>query len=355
MKTYLILVLCLVINSITQAQVMLTVKDTTPPGTSIIFNYITDTSVLNNFRFGKTGANNVWDFSKLGVYKKDTVKIISPEQTAYKENFSDCHSAFVEIDATEGTYYRKSDTNGYYEVGFADFFSIAPFIQVMRYQHPLPILLFPVTHSYLNIDTNYIRTNTFLYHSVDSAYCERYSYTKREAVASGIIKLPFGNFESFLLKNTFFYIDTTWVKDANGSWNSQINVMPSQYTSFDWFCNKSTFFVARVLGWSEYPAGVDNQDRILVQMNNYANLQGTSVIDIEPASINIYPNPASTKLYIESMAFKHSNYIISDISGRELKKGMLQTEIAIDDLQSGIYIISLHAKNELYRKKFIKQ
>lgn len=351
------LALVLFISRYASAQVTLTIQDSLPLGTNIIFNYInTDTNILNNFRFNKTGTNNLWDFSKFDLENQDTVKTTSPNQTIYKEDFNDCSIAFEDIDIYKNIYFYKTDTSGFYEVGFAGNFSIAPFAQIIKYKQPPPVLLFPARYPYITIDTNYMRTKTFLSDWGDSAYCERYAYTYREIVATGIIKLPFGNFESFLLKSVTSTIDTSWFKGIDGKLYSYINLIPSTNIYFDWFCNKSTFHVARVLGHYEYPSGIDNQSGILVQMNNYANLKSVSVNDVEPSQINIYPNPASSKLFIENMNLKNSSYTINNISGREIKRDNISTEINIEDLQHGMYIIRLYANNELKgRVKFVKQ
>ena len=55
-------------------------------------------------------------------------------------------------------------------------------------------------------------------------------------------------------------------------------------------------------------------------MNNFANLKSVSVNDFEQTKINIYPNPASSTLFVENLNLKNNSYIITDISGREIKK-----------------------------------
>ncbi|MFZ4799865.1 MAG: T9SS type A sorting domain-containing protein [Bacteroidia bacterium] len=337
------------------SQVVLTQKDSLRIGSDIIFDDISDTLILYNFKFAKTGTNNFWDFSKMISNQKDTAHIIDPKQTYYKDNFKDCNIAFGERDGFGSISYYKTDSSGNYHVGFAGYLGPSHFFQTIRFEHPFPDFKFPVAYPYINIDSNHMRTKNFFHHSGDSGYNEQYLFSKREVVATGLIKLSFGTFETFLMKFDYSFYDTTWYIDPSGKKSFEINGNPRKYVSFEWYCNNSLFYVAQVYFWVENPNGIDEIGGILVQMNNYANLKSVSVDDIEPTKINIYPNPASSKLFIENLNLKNSSYVITDISGREIKKDNLQTEINIEDLQQGMYIISLYNKKELLgRKKFVK-
>jgi len=332
------------------AQVVLTIKDVPPFGTNIIFANVKDTESLNNFKFNKTGINNFWDFSVLSLNYNDTIKLLSPSQTPYNLNFYDADLAFGKDNGLEDIYFQKADSTGYYEVGYSSHLRPCPFYQALRYNKPYLVFPFPAKYPYLKLDTTYIRTKNYLNNTNDSAYCEEYIFSTKEIVATGTIKFPFGLFESFLLKTIFTYWDTTWIKGKDGKWNSEINSLPGRSVVYDWYCNKSTFYVARIS-----PTGFDNIDFLFIQMNNFANLKSVSVNDFEQTKINIYPNPASSTLFVENLNLKNNSYIITDISGREIKKDNLSDEINIEVLQLGMYIISLYNQNELIgRKKFVK-
>lgn len=351
MKKYLILLLFLIAILKTNAQVSLTLKDYPPLGTEIIFANVKDTASLNNFKFNKTGINNFWDFSGLTLNYNDTIKFINPSKTRYELDFYGADRAFGKDNGFDGMCFQKADSNGYYEFGYAFNLWPCPFYQPLRYKKPFLILPFPASYPFFKLDTMYFRTENYVKQfGGDTTYCERYVYSTQEIIATGKIKLPFGEFESFLLKTFNYSYDTTWTKGKDGKWTGEINVIPGGSVVYDWYCDKSTFYVARV-----WPLGLDIQDQILVQMNNYANLKSVSVNDFEQTKINIYPNPASSKLFVENLNLKNNSYIITDISGREIKKDNLSDEINIEVLQLGMYIISLYNQNELIgRKKFVK-
>jgi hypothetical protein len=348
-KIYFLLFISIAFNGF--SQVILTLKDYQSLGTEIISAKIKDTANLNNFKYSTLGINNFWDFSGLTLNYDDTLRVISPNQTPYGNIFFDADRASQYGNNVDYFTYYKGDTNGYYLVGDISFFMPCPFSQPLKFKKPTLLIKFPASYPAIHFDTSYYRTVNNLNNSRDTAYCARYIYSKSAIVASGTIKLPFGAFESFLLKVETNVIDTTWIKSKDGEWTYEINSIPGGGVAYYWYCNKSTVSVVSLI-----PSGNNTIDLMSVQMNNYANLKSISINDIEPTKINIYPNPASSKLFVENLNLKNSSYVITDISGREIKKDNLSAEINIEYLQKGLYIICLYTNNEQKgRLKFVKQ
>ena len=71
--------------------------------------------------------------------------------------------------------------------------------------------------------------------------------------------------------------------------------------------------------------------------------------------INIYPNPASDKLYINNVR-DITTYKIIDASGKIIQSGdFTQNPIDIHSLEGGVYLLSLSHKNgNSINKRFIK-
>lgn len=351
-KLYFIIFLCLVLKNNANAQVVLTQKDTVPLQTKIVYSYVRDTSNLNNFKFSKLGMNNFWDFSTLSLNYNDTVKFISPTETPYIVDFIDAQAAIGEVNGLNAIYFHKSDSVGYYEMGSATFMLPCPIFQSLRYKHPHKILQLPAFYPNITYDTNSVRTKFYINQFEDTAYCEESFYSKREIVATGVIKLPFGSFDAFLLKTTINVSDTTWIKGIDGKWRSEINVIKGgDNFRYDWYCNKSLFWVARIVA-SQF----DYIDFIMVQMNNYANLKSLNVEDLSSLKTNIYPNPATEKLFIENNLAQNSSYIITSLLGQEIDKGLLKSEIDISHLLNGVYVLKIvGTNNQTQVLKFIKQ
>jgi hypothetical protein len=350
-KLYFTIFLCLIFKINTSAQVSLTLKDYPPIGTQIIGAQIIDTANLNNFKFAITGTNNFWDFSKLSLNHNDTVNFIDPKNTPYQTNFFEADRAAKYGSNNDYFSYYKADSNGYYLLGDISFMMPCPFSQPLKYNKPRLYLQFPSKYPYLKYDTTKLRTVNNLNNSGDTAYCERHIFSSIEIVATGTIKLPFGLFESFLLKESYNCFDTTWIKNKDGKWSFEINALPSGSDSYYWFCNKSTIPVAGVA-----IPGLVNIRSISVQMNNYANIKSLTVEDVSSLKTNIYPNPATEKLFIENNFEQNRDYIITNLLGQEINKGVLKSEIDISHFLNGVYvlkIVSTNNQNEIF--KFVKQ
>ncbi len=331
---------------------MLMQKDSIKIGTKIVFSWVNDTNVLNEFRFGKYGTGHFWDFTGLPINQIDTTQFIHPNQTDNKIDFYDADIAFFDKRGFQDFSYYKADSTSYYCLGSSTSYLLpCPTFQPLRYKKPYQLFQFPASYPNSVTDTLHLRTKNNINNLRDSVYCEEYIYSNREIVATGIIKLPFGAFESFLLKSTLIFFDTTWIKGKDNKWTSEINVSPSRSIIYDWYCNKSIFFVARVS-----PKGADNIDFMYIQMNNYTNLKSLTVEDVGILKPKIYPNPATEKLYIENNFEQNINYIITNLLGQERDKGLLKSEIDISHLLNGVYLLKIvGTKNQTQVLKFIKQ
>ena len=71
--------------------------------------------------------------------------------------------------------------------------------------------------------------------------------------------------------------------------------------------------------------------------------------------ITIYPNPASDRLFFETnVAIK--NVVVYSVNGQRINLNISNNEVAIDNLQSGMYVIEMTTENgEIVREKFVKK
>lgn len=82
----------------------------------------------------------------------------------------------------------------------------------------------------------------------------------------------------------------------------------------------------------------------------------TSTEEIKkPATLKVYPNPASGSIRVSGTYMKQANYSIFDISGRVIHSGKIsQNElISIEDLTSGMYILSVDSESGRKTAKFV--
>ena len=82
-----------------------------------------------------------------------------------------------------------------------------------------------------------------------------------------------------------------------------------------------------------------------------------SIEDYTKNKFNIYPNPAKEKIHIElKNTTKYYRFQIVDITGKIIFKQSIlnnKTEIDISNFDTGIYLIMLQNKNEIYTERLI--
>lgn len=75
---------------------------------------------------------------------------------------------------------------------------------------------------------------------------------------------------------------------------------------------------------------------------------------IEIATFNVYPNPATNFIYIDS-EMKVDKYEIFNISGQKVIEGFDKNKINISELTSGMYFIKFEIEGKSYGSKIIKK
>ncbi len=86
------------------------------------------------------------------------------------------------------------------------------------------------------------------------------------------------------------------------------------------------------------------------------NIKITSVSQINSNAVKVYPNPASEKLFIENNLAQNTSYIITNLLGQEMDKGLLKYEINISSILNGVYLLKImDDNNQTQVLKFIKQ
>lgn len=78
--------------------------------------------------------------------------------------------------------------------------------------------------------------------------------------------------------------------------------------------------------------------------------------DILDNKVKLVPNPVSSSFRIQNPK-NYSNYILTDLNGKELKKGNIveNHEVNVSELNHGIYILQLNNGSEMVTLKIIKK
>lgn len=116
-------------------------------------------------------------------------------------------------------------------------------------------------------------------------------------------------------------------------------------------------------GFSSRPAGTGSESQNIAEEEKklLQNKEDRTKKLTNAILIKLFPNPASTKLYLETNSMIKNGYSIVDISGRELVRntkeieaGSLVINLSELKLQNGIYFLNLYI-NQSHKqcKKFV--
>ena len=70
-------------------------------------------------------------------------------------------------------------------------------------------------------------------------------------------------------------------------------------------------------------------------------------------SFEVYPNPASDVLYVNSLPCKMVDYAIFNVLGQKVIAGSTNGTISVADLEKGIYLLQIKGEKLLETAKFI--
>lgn len=118
--------------------------------------------------------------------------------------------------------------------------------------------------------------------------------------------------------------------------------------------------------WGVYPFLPSGKVLVSDMQEGLFVLEPTFATGIDDANLNtdfsfiVYPNPTTDFLTVTTTKFERDvEYIITDISGRVVRDGKLyksQTNINVNDLTTGIYVLSvIESGGDVVVKKFVKE
>jgi PKD repeat protein len=98
----------------------------------------------------------------------------------------------------------------------------------------------------------------------------------------------------------------------------------------------------------------DAIDNTAFSQVNISVLDDTAVDEIESEKIKLFPNPASDRIWIEFPEYINGDFVITDVSGRDILREKISAEsfeVNIQNWPAGIYIIRIQG----YEQKFMIQ
>lgn len=186
---------------------------------------------------------------------------------------------------------------------------------------------------------------------VDSARVKQEAQQEFLADAWGQLTTPLGTYEVVRLLKTQITIDSAWFY-AFGNEQLVNSGRDTTYT-YSYFTNDANVRFPLV----EYDYNPNTQQ--IVGDITWLKAEPTSSLDdVDLSAFELYPNPASNEVTL-SAGDINANYLIVDITGKEVLKGKIDakdTMLDISDLKQGVYLVKFSASNKyIGTKKLIKK
>ncbi|PQJ12847.1 hypothetical protein CJD36_003640 [Flavipsychrobacter stenotrophus] len=108
-------------------------------------------------------------------------------------------------------------------------------------------------------------------------------------------------------------------------------------------------------------AMLQDANKVAIQAVRSAKIPQTSGIDVANNTdlIEVYPNPATSQLFIKKLPSSTMRYQMINLSGSVVSNGEVDSSlsfIAVDQLPAGIYVLSLSGAGMMYRSvSFVKE
>ena len=263
------------------------------------------------------GNNVVWDFSSLGGDISDTIVSQGVDSHPYKVEFPTANVTFLVKNMSSAAYhfYRNQNDGLYYE-GFA-----FPDIAIVPYDEEVKVLSFP------------FKFNSFFNDDYQAATIKGKVISTYDGY--GTLKLPNITFTNVYRVKTFDSISA------------------AQYSNSYMFFGQDR----------RYLTIVKNSDGTSV-INYYYSSQGLSVNNPDrhsnPFLINIFPNPARDKVYINNMGLSQSDVKVTIINQtgaivyeQQMRLSAGQYEQVETQLVPSLYYVSIFSGDKRYQQKLL--
>jgi len=310
-----------------------------------IVNFTADTTGL---KFPKGGAGVTWDYSTISpnASKDSTVSLaVTPKSTGYDTAFPKANYSSISLSGK--TYLFGIMSSSQFEtIGTYSYDSATKISQVRKYGNTLINYTFPLTYNSTNSDSYYVAYNNQGFATVEHGY---HKYT---AIGYGTLKMPKNTFKNVLL-----------LRDSNTSYTT-VNKATTKVTAItNTFVTPGkrgsilTFFTT---SYKVFSFNIVN--KLIYYNQSYTTGIEEGVSKIEDYAL--YPNPTNynSNLEVICKSASKATISISDLTGKiinqqmvYLNEGKTKTELDVQNLKAGIYLVSVKGQGVNIIEKLIKQ
>ena len=336
------------------AQITIESSDMPSPGDTVRLSTGLNTDFID---YTETGENFVWNFSQLIPVIQTVDTFVPPSETpfyyqiffALYSNLAHRYMRDIPIPGFELTdiyYYFKNESSKFSNIGYA--VSISGFPIPIRFDHPDVFYRFPL--HYGDVDSS---ASHFAFGVDDFGYVLIDRTRKNKVDGWGTITTPFGTFETLRIKSDVHEFDSIYIDSL------QMGIpLDRYYTEYKWLAKGQKEPVLQIT--TDYLGGAVVVYRDSARMN----LNAVHEYTIGENTMAVYPNPASSVLFVEFDLLQASvvDLSVTDISGKQLfhrkitgRTGFNRTTLNLNSLtlKGGMCLINLAAGTQVVTKKLI--
>jgi hypothetical protein len=345
MKTKLLLTSTLSILSLwINAQITITDADV-PLGQQTVVTARDTSSFIHPWA---NGANQTWNFAAFNPINLDTSNAAYANSTTSPYFPAANYGACTTLSFGTICSYINLSSSGLNLVGIEQNFNVGFPIHAVVSETPIEVIYpFPLTY-YQTHSQSYTQNQLQSMGAPSPNDSMKYVYHRTRAILVdgwGTLITPYGSYATLRVKEIESNKDSSWVHSASNGW-SFAQAHPLTYdTTFVWLAN-GVFQVASI---SKYSPTV----------RRYSFLKSSLVTSIESIALDntfsIFPNPATTNLYIQSSE-KIKSIMCTNYLGQVFELRQTANTIDITALAPGVYFLNItNDKGIVDAKKFVKQ
>ena len=293
---------------------------------------------------GTPGPGKVWNFTSLMSDESAGYNYLNPLSTPYPGYFPGANLALRSTDTAFS--YLYYDTGTFEMQGVIVEFEGEEY--VFDYIPDMIIMNFPFTYGG-QLSQNYFFEYVYSGNG-DTVRIKNQVTRNQETDAFGTVHLPGGSFEALRASVTQETKDTMWAL-VLGNW-MLISATISSSNFYEWYTNDQNVDIMLVsFTYDEAWSVLERAEFFKESYVSIENLAGKSNIDI-------YPNPSSGLIFIETRGFHGDVLQIFNITGEKILEqeiNSFQEKTALPGVSPGIYICRIVDENLrcIYQEKIL--
>lgn len=351
-----ILFILLIFISVEGIRAQIVIDSTDMPFPGDIINISTGLNI-DFIDYTATGEDYTWDFSSLIPVYQTVDTFLSPSQTPFTYQFffmgrTNLAYRYVrdlpipDFELTNVFYYYKNSRTNYNNAGYAASLNFLPLPFVLS--TPDVIYRFPI--EYGDQDSS---VSGLVYNLPETAYLSIDRKRVNNVDGWGVLTTPFGTFDVLRMTSEVTEYDSIYIDSLE--MGVPVN---RQYTEYKWLAKGQKIPVLQI---------ASDVSGLIVTYTDSVRVDYDAVHEkfIRKGSLQIYPNPTSTEVFIEFELIKPGDLEIAllGMSGTHfysrvethLKKGINQSSISLKNtfIPNGAYLLVIRADKQLLTRKLV--